>query len=227
MVLAALITLLAAQAVGNLPPEDLPAKPPSPGLEQIFIAPSGEEFRAPSGAPYPVADWFARADADHDGKLTEGEFTADVMQYFARLDLNHDGTIDGRELQAYEDAMASELHTGNFGGYGPTGGGRDDDVYMPGSDIRISRRSGSWLDQARGAGRFDLLRIPQPIAAMDVGLNGRISRQEAEDAAAYRFSMLDMKKQGYLLFADLPETFAQGHRIDDRRRGRRNGRRPR
>lgn len=226
--LLALITLLATQAPAGLPPADLPpAEPPRPGLQQIFIAPSGEEFRAPSGAPYPVADWFARADTDHDGKLTESEFTADVLQYFARLDLDHDGTIDGRELQAYEDAMASELHTGAFGGYGATGSSSGDDVYMPDSDIRMTRRSGSGLDQARGAGRFDLLRIPEPIASMDVGLNGRISRQEAEDAAAYRFSMLDMKKRGYLLLAELPETFAQGHRVDDRRRGRRSGRRPR
>lgn len=96
---------------------------------------------------------------------------------------------------------------------------------MPDSDIRMSRRGGSGLDAPRGAGRFDLLRIPQPIAAMDVGLNGRISRQEAEDAAAFRFSLLDAHKRGYLLLAELPETFAQGHRIDQQRRGRRSGRR--
>lgn len=226
--LLALITLLAAQAPGDLPPAGLPlAEPPRPGLQQIFIAPSGEEFRAPSGAPYPVADWFAQADADHDGKLTESEFIADGLQYFARLDLNHDGTIDGRELQVYEDAMASELHTGSFGGYGPTGSGRGDDVYMPGSDIRMSRRGGAGLDQARGAGRFDLLRIPQPIAAMDAGLNGRISRQEAADAASWRFSLLDTNKRGYLLLAELPETFAQDHRVDRQRRGKRSGRPPR
>jgi hypothetical protein len=98
---------------------------------------------------------------------------------------------------------------------------------MPDSDIRMTRRSGSGLDQARGAGRFDLLRIPQPIAAMDAGLNGRISRQEAEDAASWRFSLLDTKKRGYLVLAELPETFAQGHRIDQQRRGRRGGHRPR
>lgn len=217
--LAALITLVAAQAAGELPPPP-PAEPARAGLQQIFIAPSGEEFRAPSGAPYPVADWFAHADTDHDGKLTESEFTADVLQYFARLDLDHDGTIDGRELQAYEDAMASELHTGGFGGYGPTGSGRGDDVYMPDSDIRMTPRGGSGLDAPRGAGRFDLLRIPEPIAAMDVGLNGRISREEAEDAASYRFSLLDQKHRGYLVLAELPESFAQGHRVGGERRGR-------
>lgn len=220
--LAAFVAFLAAQAPGDLPPAE-----PRPGLQQIFIAPSGEEFRAASDAPYPVADWFAQADADHDGKLSESEFVADGLRYFAKLDLDHDGTIDGRELQAYEDAMASELHTGGFGGYGPTGSGSGDDVYLPDSDIRMTRRGGSGLDQARGAGRFDLLRIPQPIAAMDVGLNGRISRQEAEDAASFRFSVLDTKHRGYLLLAELPETFAQGHRVNDQRRGRRGGRRPR
>lgn len=216
--LATVLALLAAQTAPQT--SSAPGEPAPGGLQQIFIAPSGEEFRAPSNAPYPVADWFARADADHDGKLTESEFTADVLQYFAKLDVNHDGSIDGRELQAYEDAMASELHTGAFGGYGVTGSGRGDDVYMPGSDIRMSPRGGSGLDAPRGAGRFDLLRIPQPIAAMDSGLNGRISRQEAADAASYRFSLLDARKRGYLLLAELPETFAQGHRVGGERRGR-------
>lgn len=222
--LAGFMTLLAAQT-GSLPPPPL-AELPRPGLQQIFIAPSGEEFRAPSGAPYPVADWFAQADADHDGKLTEAEFTADTLRYFAKLDLNHDGTIDGRELQAYEDAMASELHTGSFGGYGVTGSGQGDDVYLPDSDIRMNRRSGSAIDAPRGAGRFDLLRIPQPIAAMDTGLNGRISRQEAEEAASVRFALLDQKHRGFLELADLPETFAQGHRVGGERRGRKRGHRP-
>lgn len=189
--LATILALLGAQTAAEAPTT---APPADGGLQQVFIAPSGEAFRAPGDAPYPVAAWFARADADHDGKLTESEFTADFLQYFARLDLNHDGTIDGQEVQAYEDAMASELHTGVFGGYGPTGSGRGDDVYMPGSDIRMSSRNRSGLDAPRGAGRFDLLRIPQPVAAMDSGLNGRISRQEAGDAAAFRFSVLDVKK---------------------------------
>ena len=73
----------------------------------------------------------------------------------------------------------------------------------------------------RGAGRFDFLRIPEPVAAMDTGLNGRISRQEALDAASYRFSLLDAKHRGYLVEAELPETFAQRNRVNGERRGKR------
>ena len=33
----------------------------------LFVSPSGEPFRSRPGEPYPVAVWFAQADADHDG----------------------------------------------------------------------------------------------------------------------------------------------------------------
>lgn len=214
--LAITLALLAAQAA----PEALPAAPRHSALQQVFIAPSGEAFRAPADAPYPVADWFARADANHDGKLTQSEFTADFLRFFASLDLDHDGVIDGRELQRYEDSLASELHTGTYGGDGVIQAGAGEDVYMPDSDIRATRRDKSGLDIPRGAGRFDLLRIPEPVAAMDTALNGRINRQEAEDAASFRFSLLDPKQRGYLLLAELPESFAQGHRVGGERRGR-------
>ena len=109
--LAALMALLAAQALPDAPPSPPPAEPARSGVQQIFIAPSGESFRAPASEPYPVAAWFARADADHDGKLTESEFIADFMRFFASLDIDHDGTINGQELQRYEAAMGSELRT--------------------------------------------------------------------------------------------------------------------
>ena len=32
-------------------------------LPNVFISPAGEPFRAPAGAPYPVAAWFVRANA--------------------------------------------------------------------------------------------------------------------------------------------------------------------
>lgn len=214
--IATMLALLAAQG--------LPDAPSRQGLQQIFIAPSGEAFRAPAEAPYPVADWFARADTDHDGKLSEAEFDADFLSYFAKLDLNHDGTIDGQELAAYEASMASELHTSNFSGYAAysTTSDQPDDVTGPDSNIRISRKRSSGLDAPRGAGRFDFLRIPQPVAAMDAGLNGRISRAEALDAATYRYSLLDPKQRGYLTLAELPETFAQRSRIGGEKRGKRS-----
>lgn len=206
---ATLLIFLAAQV---LPASPVAAPPPQAptvqhsGRRQIFIAPSGEVFRSPADAPYPIADWFARADANHDGKLSESEFDADFLRFFASLDLDHDGTIDGAELDRYE-TQTPELHTGSFSGYDPGAGGGGEGDNTP------ARRVGSYMgaDDPRGAGRFDLLRIPEPVAAMDTTLKGRISRGQAQDAADYRFSLLDSQHHGYLLLAELPETFAQGH----------------
>lgn len=219
-----LLIFLAAQALPSAPPSPAAALPaPAVGRQQIFIAPSGEPYRAPAGAPYPVADWFARADADHDGKLTEAEFVADFLRFFASLDTDRDGVIDSAELDRYETQLAPELHTSSFAG----------DWSPPSSDEggesevgQKHRALGSYMgaDNPQGAGRYDLLRIPEPVASMDVALNGRINRQEAQDAAEYRFSLLDTQHHGYLTLADLPETFAQAHRGGMRGRGKPGGR---
>jgi hypothetical protein len=76
---------------------------------QLFIAPSGEPFRAIAGAPYPVAAWFAQADANHDGRIDLGEFNADFMRFFDRLDTNHDGMLSSAEIKAYETNIAPEV----------------------------------------------------------------------------------------------------------------------
>jgi Ca2+-binding EF-hand superfamily protein len=215
-VLANLLILLAAQALPASTPSPAPpvASPAAPaeqhvGRLQIFIAPSGEAFRAPGDAPYPVSEWFARADANHDGKLTESEFVADFLRFFTSLDLDHDGQIDGSELERYENATP-ELHTGGFGGVlGGSGSSGDD-----GGESTPARRVGSYMsaNDPQGAGRYDLLGIPEPVASMDTELKGRISRAQAQDAAEYRFSLLDVQHHGYLLLTDLPQTFAQTHR---------------
>ena len=58
---------------------------------------------------------------------------------------------------------------------------------------------------------------------MDTRLTGRIGRQQAQDAADYRFSLLDSQHRGYLLLAELPQTFAQEHRSTGHRHGRGGG----
>lgn len=211
--LTILFTVMAAQALPAVPP---PARPetlsaePAPqhfGRPQVFIAPSGETFRAPAGEPYPVARWFAGADANHDGKLTEVEFEADFMRYFNSLDLDHDGVVDSTELERYEQSTP-ELHTGAYAMDSYDAGGGEDE-----NGEKRARSLGSYMgaNSPQGAGRFDLLRIPEPVASMDVTLKGRVNRQEAQDAAEYRFSLLDDQHRGYLALADLPETFAQTH----------------
>jgi len=43
---------------------------------------------------------FLRLDANGDGKLSLGEFTASDQKLFARLDANHDGTVSASELSS-------------------------------------------------------------------------------------------------------------------------------
>lgn len=194
---------------GAAPP---PADPALASPHQTFIAPSGEPFRAPPGAPYPSAAWFAGADADHDGKLTYAEFVSDFMRFVRRIDANRDGVVDSGEVEAYESRIAPEVTTwGDDGGlrgsgtyYGDdTGGGEGADNYRSIGGSSVGR------GLARGGARFDLLRLRQPVTAMDFSLNGRISSEEAMDSAAQRFDLLDPDHKGYLSLEGLPHTVAQ------------------
>ena len=203
-------------AVAPVPPS--PAARPRPA--QLFIAPSGEPFRAQAGEPYPVAAWFARADADHDGQLTRGEFRRDAMLFFPKLDSNGDGVVDGKEIERYEQELVPEVRV-DFGGGGlaynaPTL------AYGDQADP-ASRRSGgddSSADAAprvakvlpelpRGAGRYALINAPEPVIAADADLNRRITPGEMAAAADRRFTLLDPDGVGYLTLATLPKTPVQ------------------
>ncbi len=141
------------RARGGPPPGE--PGPQRPRL-QLFISPAGEPFRAPADAPYPVAAWFAGADANHDGALSRDEFVADAARFFAVLDADHDEVIDGFEVSTYEKKIAPEILLGGMamGGGGPDGGGRR----PPRRPWRFwrrragrSRRSGGWRHARRGA----------------------------------------------------------------------------
>ena len=197
-----LLTLALAQAAASPPPPAADASPRS-WRELIFVSPVGEPFRVPDGQPYPVVDWFNRADADRDGKLTETEMIADFQRFAAVVDANHDGVIDGIEVEAYETQIAPEVHSGShmYFGSGEGGGGESAPTRGPSIDSR-----------PRGAGKYSFINLPQPVVAMDVDLSGRITRREVNDAASYRFSLLDPQGRGYLTLAELPNTFAQGRK---------------
>jgi hypothetical protein len=89
---------------------------------QLFVSPYGELFQSQAGEPYPVAAWFAGADADHDGSLTKAEFMADGVRWFGILDTNRDGVIGQSEILAYE-TLAGQM-TGGMRGPGGPGMGR-------------------------------------------------------------------------------------------------------
>lgn len=99
---------------------------PPPQRSEIFVSPYGELFVSEPGEPYPVAAWFAGADADSDGRLTAEEFAADGRRWFATLDQDGDGVIGPGEIFAYErlvDATFEAVGGGMAGGPGVGGQG--------------------------------------------------------------------------------------------------------
>ncbi len=215
-----LAMLLAAGEAPPPPPAPPPAGDPQRPWEtqQSFIAPSGEPFRASMDMPYPSAAWFDQADANHDGKLTFAEFNADFLRFFEKLDANRDGTVDASELEAYQNRIAPEVHASAYAampdGRGGTRRGKNGGYYREnsGGDENNYRPIGSSFNgygPPRGAARFDLLRINDPVAAMDTSFNGRISRSEALEACEHRYDLLDTDRKGYLTLDGLPVTFVQ------------------
>lgn len=190
------------------------------GLPNLFISPAGKPYRAPREQPYPVAAWFAAADADHDGKLTLAEFRLDAEAFFHELDTNHDGVIDGFEVQAYEQKVAPEILPRVEGlaagegmdlslGRAPEGDGRP----VIGAN-NAARRAGGGRPSAgdltpQGAGLYALLNEPEPVTAADAQFDSRITLKAFLTAADRRFAALDTKNKGYLALTDLPKTPVQ------------------
>lgn len=206
--------LLLLAAAGDAPAAaDAPRGPP-----QIFISPAGEPFRVYGDVPYPVANWFTAADKNADGKLDLAEFTADFLRFFDQLDQNHDGAIDGIEKARYENEVAPETTGASW--YPKSqdqtnyewNAGFGQDVNLP----HVDRPARAGREAPIGAGRFDLLGLLEPVAAMDLEVRGRISRRMATDVAQMRFNQLDPQHRGYLTLDQLPRTPAEGR--GDRKR---------
>lgn len=187
---------------------------------QLFIAPSGEPFRAIAGAPYPVAAWFAQADANHDGRIDLGEFNADFMRFFDRLDTNHDGMLSSAEIKAYETDFAPEVAADygasfvsapdRFRGSSASSGASSDGSGPPSAAVGQSREIENDLGAALGGGgRYGLIAIAEPVAAMDTSFSGHVSRGEAQAAAQRRFNLLDPDDKGAIGWNDLPRTIAE------------------
>jgi len=185
--------------------------PGGPKPVRLFISPSGEPFRGEDG----LGRWLAQADTDHDGSLDLAEFRADARHSFEVLDSNHDGVIDGLEMQAYERDVAPEIGVTTFDA-GPTagrapgrgggggrrgggtgrcdggrGGGQGDASAVP-QDTRV-RGAGR-----EGAARYSLINEPQPIAAADADLDGKVTLAEWMAITDRRFARLDHAKTGKL-----------------------------
>lgn len=193
--------------------------PGAAGGPQLFISPAGEPFRAPGEVPYPVATWFAGADADHDGALTRDEFIADSLRFFAVVDGDHNGVVDGFEVSTYETRIAPEIIGGAAPGAtrrGPMGQGPGD-----GGDAPRRRPQGSNVLQ--GAALFGLIAEPEPVMASDGNFDRRITKDEATKAAKTRFALLDTNKDGVLKLDELPKTPSQAGLRPGRGGGRGEG----
>ena len=202
-----------------------------------FISPMGEPFRAHSPTDDTLADWFNRADLNHDGVLTPAEMQADAERFFAKLDTNHDGQIDPDELAQYEYEVAPEIQVMSRtkrlpGQPAPVASQRDPDdldTYRDGRRDRERRRALRDEDYAslgfggglQGAARYSLLNMPEPVAAADTDFNRLISLDEFKAAALARFELLDKPHAGRIGLAQLeamphaPDPKARRRKIDE------------
>ena len=195
-----------------------------------FISPMGEPFRARSVTDDTLADWFYRADRNHDGLLTADEVEADAESFFAKLDSNHDGQIDPDELAQYEYEVAPEIQVNSRtkrepGEPAPKARAADPDDFGGDSGRSRERRRerAAEVDASlglsgalQGAARYGLLNLPEPVAAADTDFNRAVSLAEFKDAALARFQLLDTAHQGRLTLPQLEVVrsaqLADGHR---------------
>jgi hypothetical protein len=192
----------------------------------VFIAPTGQVFRAKEGQPYPVAAWFKQTDANADGKIDKAEFLADAARFFKVIDRNGDGFITPLEVAFYEQRIAPEIlgyrvEVGSDGVMRPlrpawlwktqsAGGGinRPAPVDPAGEYNPDGAPHGPQkLDESgAGAAPFSFFDEPEPVMAADLGFHGVVSKADYLKLAGIHFATLDRKEQGYLTLADLPET---------------------
>jgi Ca2+-binding EF-hand superfamily protein len=183
-----------------------------------FISPMGEPFRARSATDDTLADWFAKADRNHDGVLTADEMVRDAERFFAALDTNHDGQIDPDELAQYEYDIAPDIQVMSKTRRPPgqpmpvarRDSGRDDDDSADVSSKSRRRERADEVDSSlgiggalQGAGRYGLLNMPEPVAAADTDFDRAITLEEFRAAALARFRLLDRTNQGSLTLAQL------------------------
>jgi Ca2+-binding EF-hand superfamily protein len=197
--------LAAALLAGPAGAQDTPGDAP----QQVFVSPSGQPFRAPLDKPYPVAAWFAAADADHDGKLTKAEFRADAEAFFHVLDLNKDGVLEQPEVSRYEHMVAPEI----IAGFTPDSLGQD--AAPSGDDVSAPKK-----DEPQGAAWFSFMGEPEPVSAADGNFDGLVTLAEFQKATDERFALLDVNHKGYITLAQLPDTPVQANLKRQHRRRR-------
>ncbi|MBW8880074.1 MAG: hypothetical protein JF615_01245 [Asticcacaulis sp.] len=188
-----------------------PPPPPDGGVigtgfgQNVFFSPAGQPFRAPGSQPYPLAAWFAQADADKDGKISHEEFLNDSMAFFDKLDLNHDHYVNSPENTNYETAIAPEITRMD-----PRIAQPKQRVYQRDPDNGVTDpTAGRYVKQIVGASQYGLIDEPQPVRAADANIDFRVSIDEWLTASQQRFSILDVNGDDAITLDELPKTPAQ------------------
>ncbi len=164
-------------------------------LQNLFISPCGQPFRASISKLYPIVDWFKQADTNADGKIDRAEFSADADQFFKKLDRNGDGVLSSEEVYIYEHYLVPEiLHGTQDLTPAPLQG--EDGTPLPPKPILTNE----------GAAFFGLFNDPEPLMSADRNFDFRITQKEFLEQSARRFAVLDPKGLGYFTLADLPKT---------------------
>jgi hypothetical protein len=180
----------------------------------VFISPMGEPFRAGRDEAYPIDAWFNRADANHDGGLSEDEFVADAVAFFHKVDLNGDGMIDGAEVSSYEQNIAPEILPRVAGltarDIPPLPAPRE--LGEPGQQQQAQQQSESPRrvgPPITGADFYSLIQEGEPVASADTDFDGKVTLAEFKGAARRKFGELDLNHDGRLDRSELKKTDAQ------------------
>jgi hypothetical protein len=170
---------------------------------QIFTSPSGQPFRAPADKPYPVAAWFAAADADKDGKISHEEFDNDAKAFFLKLDTSKDGYINSPENTVYETRLVPEITRLDPRVAQPKNYRAQNDPEM---GVDQDPTKGRYQKSLQGAAQYGLINEPQPVRGADGNIDFRVSGAEWMNATNQRFEILDKNADGFLTVDELPKT---------------------
>jgi hypothetical protein len=194
------------------------------GLPNTFISPCGKPYRAATGAPYPVVDWFKEVDKNGDGRIDHEEFVADAEAFFAVLDFKKTGILTPVIIAFYEQRVVPEilgaglprsaadrsggrLWLAQYQGQGQPSVPQPGSIDPSGKDLQPTPRKPKDFDESnQGAAPYSFFDEPEPLMAADMDLNGFIKKTNFLKVADMHFTTLDRDEDGYLTLAKLPKT---------------------